>query len=56
VAADTLCVHGDGPAALAFAARLRAALNEAGIVVRPVAAREPDRPERPAGLASPLAR
>lgn len=56
VAADTLCVHGDGPAALAFAARLRAALNEAGIVVRPVAAREPDCPERPAGLASPLTR
>lgn len=31
IQADTLCLHGDQPQALAFARRLRAALTEAGI-------------------------
>ena len=33
---DTICVHGDTPAAAALAARMRAALDEAGIVVAPI--------------------
>ena len=33
---DTICVHGDTPAAADLAARLRAALEEAGIAVAPV--------------------
>jgi len=33
-AVDTLCIHGDGPHALAFARRLRAALAREGIAVR----------------------
>ncbi|PLZ00696.1 hypothetical protein CY652_19750 [Burkholderia sp. WAC0059] len=32
--AQTVCLHGDGPHALAFARRIRAALDEAGIEVR----------------------
>ena len=36
VTADTVCVHGDGPQALAFAERLRLGLEEAGIAIRPV--------------------
>ena len=32
--ADTICVHGDGPKALAFAAKLREALEQDGIAVR----------------------
>lgn len=36
IAADTVCLHGDGAHAVAFARRLRAALAEAGIDVRPV--------------------
>ncbi|WP_321890039.1 5-oxoprolinase subunit PxpA [Paraburkholderia bannensis] len=32
--AQTICLHGDGPHALAFARRIRAALDEAGIGVR----------------------
>ena len=35
-AADTVCVHGDGPKALAFAARLREAFAAEGILVRPL--------------------
>ena len=37
MAADSVCVHGDGPKALAFARRIRAALEEAGIAVVPLA-------------------
>ena len=36
---DTLCVHGDTPGAADLAARVRLALEDAGVVVRPVAAR-----------------
>ena len=32
--ADTICVHGDGPKALAFASKLREALEQDGIAVR----------------------
>ncbi len=32
--ADTVCIHGDQPKALAFARRLRSALEEAGVEVR----------------------
>ncbi|HEX2852334.1 MAG TPA: 5-oxoprolinase subunit PxpA [Opitutaceae bacterium] len=35
VAADTVCVHGDAPDAAAFAQRLRAGLQAAGIEFRP---------------------
>ncbi|MEC4511818.1 LamB/YcsF family protein, partial [Klebsiella pneumoniae] len=31
--AQTICLHGDGPHALAFAQRIRAALDAAGIEV-----------------------
>ena len=34
VQADTLCLHGDTPGALAFARQLRAAFAEAGIEVK----------------------
>ena len=34
VRADTLCIHGDGPKALAFSQRIRAALAEAGVAIR----------------------
>ena len=34
VQADTLCLHGDGPHALAFARALRTALQQAAIQVR----------------------
>jgi UPF0271 protein len=37
VVADTLCLHGDGPSAVAFARRLRAELAAAGIVLRALA-------------------
>ena len=36
VQADTVCVHGDGPQALAFAARLRTAFEEAGVRIAAV--------------------
>jgi 5-oxoprolinase (ATP-hydrolysing) subunit A len=39
VRADTICIHGDAPTAPAFAARLRALLNERGVRVRPPVAR-----------------
>ncbi len=38
IAADTICLHGDGPQALAFAWRLRAELAAAGIAVKSFAA------------------
>jgi UPF0271 protein len=31
--ADTICLHGDGPHAVAFARRLRTTLHEAGVIV-----------------------
>jgi UPF0271 protein len=34
--ADTVCIHGDGPDAVGFARRLRAALEAAGVAVRAV--------------------
>jgi UPF0271 protein len=36
ITADTVCLHGDGPQAVAFALKLRAALAGAGIVVQAV--------------------
>lgn len=36
--ADTVCLHGDNPEAVAFARRLREALETAGIAVRPARA------------------
>jgi UPF0271 protein len=36
IAADTVCLHGDGPHPVEFARRLRAELGAAGIEVRPV--------------------
>ncbi|MFH1499521.1 MAG: LamB/YcsF family protein, partial [Verrucomicrobiota bacterium] len=38
MAADTLCVHGDGPAAAGLLKGLRAALGERGVEVRAVSA------------------
>jgi UPF0271 protein len=34
IRADTVCVHGDGPRAVEFARRLRAALGEAGVEIK----------------------
>jgi 5-oxoprolinase (ATP-hydrolysing) subunit A len=34
IKAETVCIHGDQPKALAFARRLRKALEEAGVEVR----------------------
>jgi 5-oxoprolinase (ATP-hydrolysing) subunit A len=36
---DTICVHGDTPDAAVLAARIRTALEEAGIEIRPVGSR-----------------
>lgn len=36
---DTLCVHGDSPAALAFISRIRQTLEDGGITIEPVRAR-----------------
>jgi UPF0271 protein len=36
IRADTVCIHGDQPKALAFARRLREALAGAGVAVRPL--------------------
>lgn len=36
IEADTVCLHGDGAHAVAFARRLRTALAEAGVDVRPI--------------------
>ena len=38
VRADTLCVHGDQPHALAFAKRIRTELASAGVEVKSLAA------------------
>ena len=38
VSADTLCLHGDNPAALTLAAAVRRALEAAGVEVRPLGA------------------
>jgi UPF0271 protein len=35
--ADTLCLHGDNPAAVANAAAVRRALESAGVAVQPLA-------------------
>jgi len=37
VAIDTVCVHGDNPAAVAMAERVRDKLEQAGIAIRPMA-------------------
>jgi UPF0271 protein len=36
VRADTLCIHGDQPGALAFVRRIRQALAQAGVEVRAI--------------------
>lgn len=41
VAADTLCIHGDGPRASMLARAVREALQAAGMTIRAVAARRP---------------
>ena len=33
---DTICVHGDNPAAVAMAGQLRAALVKAGVTLKPM--------------------
>jgi UPF0271 protein len=38
VSIDTVCVHGDNPAAVAMAGLVRDRLEQAGIAVRPMAA------------------
>jgi UPF0271 protein len=38
VAAESVCVHGDSPGAVAMAAAVRAALEDAGVELRPFAA------------------
>ncbi|GAB7388530.1 5-oxoprolinase subunit PpxA [Bacillaceae bacterium] len=40
IQADTVCIHGDGPHALAFARRIRDALQKAGIALQPVGGSE----------------
>ncbi|MFY7961062.1 MAG: LamB/YcsF family protein, partial [Elsteraceae bacterium] len=35
---DTICVHGDNPAAVAMARAVRATLEQAGVTIRPMAA------------------
>jgi UPF0271 protein len=37
VAIDTVCVHGDNPAAVAMAEQVRDRLEKAGIAIRPMA-------------------
>ena len=39
VARDSICLHGDGPAAVAIARAVRAALEDAGIAVATMAGR-----------------
>lgn len=36
IRADTICIHGDGPRAVEFAAHIRSSLAAAGVVVQPV--------------------
>ena len=43
----SLCVHGDTPGAVRLAARVRAALSDAGVDVRPFAAPDPAAPDPP---------
>jgi hypothetical protein len=38
VAIDTICVHGDNPAAVAMARAVRSTLEQAGVAIRPMAA------------------
>ncbi|MCL6444256.1 MAG: LamB/YcsF family protein [Alicyclobacillus sp.] len=38
IQADTVCIHGDGPHALAMARAIRTALTEAGVTLKPVGA------------------
>ena len=38
VPVDTICVHGDTPGAVQLAARVRAALEQAGVVVQAIGA------------------
>ena len=38
VSADTICIHGDNAHALAFASKIRSALTEAGVDIKPVGA------------------
>jgi UPF0271 protein len=38
VEAETFCLHGDQPAALAVARAVRAALEDAGVTVQPLGA------------------
>ena len=40
VRADSICVHGDSPGAVAMAAQLRRTLQQAGVALAPFAARE----------------
>jgi UPF0271 protein len=37
VTADSICVHGDGPGAVALARRVRGALEAAGVTLGPFA-------------------
>jgi UPF0271 protein len=43
VRADTLCLHGDTPGAVALASSLRAALEQAGVVLEPLGKKSPGR-------------
>jgi UPF0271 protein len=38
VSVDTICVHGDNPAAVAMASEVRSTLEKAGVNVRPLIA------------------
>lgn len=38
IEADTICIHGDGPQAIAYVSRIRAELEAAGITIAPVSA------------------
>ena len=40
LAADTICIHGDTPAAVKFAAQLRTALTQLGVTIAPPVSRE----------------
>jgi UPF0271 protein len=42
VEADTLCLHGDTPGAVALASALRSALEAAGVALTPLGAKGPD--------------
>jgi UPF0271 protein len=48
VRADTVCLHGDAPRAVAFAARLREAIEQRGITIRPLVAPTSDGRAAPA--------